>query len=68
MSTLILASSLLAVFLALAWAKEFRLRRSLQNLLARIFPHWRNAHETDSPNPPYDAEPAAVDPNTDNGL
>lgn len=38
-------SSVLAVLLALGWAKEFRLRRALQNLMTRIFTRWRNAHE-----------------------
>ena len=46
----ILASALLAVLLTLAWAKEFRLRRALQALLARIFTHWRPAHESDPTN------------------
>jgi hypothetical protein len=41
--TIVAASSLLAVLLALAWCREFRLRRALQNLLARIFAFWRNA-------------------------
>ena len=41
----VLASSLLAVVLALALAREARLRRALQALLARIFKHWRNADE-----------------------
>ena len=43
---LVAASSVLAVLLALLWAKEFRLRRALQNLLARMFTRWRNAHES----------------------
>jgi hypothetical protein len=46
------ASSLLAVLLAIGWAKEFRLRRALQNLLARFFTHWRKDHETHSVLPP----------------
>ncbi len=45
MYVVVLASSLLAVVLALALAREARLRRALQSLLARIFNHWRNAHE-----------------------
>ena len=34
---LVSASSVLVVLLTLAWAKEFRLRRALQSLLARVF-------------------------------
>ena len=45
---LVAASSVLAVLLALLWAKEFRLRRALQNLLARMFTRWRNAHESNN--------------------
>ena len=37
MFTLVAASSVLVVLLTLAWAKEFRLRRALQSLLARVF-------------------------------
>ena len=52
---LVAASSVLAVLLTLGWAREFRLRRALQSLLARVFDHWRNAHETnpdrDRPHP-----------------
>ena len=43
----VLASGMLATVLALALAREARLRRALQALLARIFNHWRNSHETD---------------------
>ena len=42
----VLASSSLAIILALALSREVRLRRALQALLARIFTHWRNADET----------------------
>ena len=42
---LVATSSVLVVLLTLAWAKEFRLRRALQSLLARVFTQWRNAHE-----------------------
>ena len=42
---LVATSSVLAVLLALGWAKEFRLRRALQNLMTRILTQWRNAHE-----------------------
>ena len=40
-------SSVLTVLLTLCWAKEFRLRRALQSLLARVLTHWRN-NETPS--------------------
>lgn len=42
---LVAASSVLVVLLTFVWAREFRLRRALQSLLARIFTQWRNAHE-----------------------
>ena len=52
---LVAASSVLVVLLTLGWAKEFRLRRALQSLLARVFTQWRNARETkpdrDRPHP-----------------
>ena len=41
---LILASSLLVVVLALALAREVRIRRALQRLLARVLTLWRNQH------------------------
>ena len=56
-----LVTSLLAILLALAWAREFRLRRALQALLARIFTFWRTAHETDSANSPRDDQRDPVD-------
>jgi len=49
MFTLVAASSVLVVLLTLAWAKEFRLRRALQSLLARVFTHWKNVHEANEP-------------------
>lgn len=52
-TALIAASSVLVVLITLAWAKEFRLRRALQSLLARVFNQWRNAddaNDTDSTN------------------
>jgi hypothetical protein len=55
------ASGLLAVLLALAWAREFKLRRALQNLLARLFRHWSNTHETDSTIQPCDDERGPAD-------
>ena len=42
---IVLASSSLAIVLAIALSREVRLRRTLQTLLARIFNHWRNADE-----------------------
>ena len=50
---LVAASSVLIVLLTLCWAKEFRLRRALQSLLARIFTQWRNAHEANEPEPKH---------------
>ncbi len=44
-TALIAASSVLIVLLTLAWAKEIRLRRALQSLLARVFSQWRNPRE-----------------------
>jgi hypothetical protein len=44
---LVATSSVLVVLLSLGWAKELRLRRALQSLLARVFTQWRNAHEAD---------------------
>ena len=48
---LVAASSVLVVLLTLCWAKELRLRRALQSLLARVFTQWRNAHEADETPP-----------------
>ena len=50
---IVAASSMLAVLVAIAWAKEFRLRRALQRLLARLFQAQRNAHETNSAEQPH---------------
>jgi hypothetical protein len=36
---------LLAVVLAIALAREVRLRRALQSLLRRLLVHWRKPHE-----------------------
>ena len=58
----VVASALLAVLLTLAWAKEFRLRRALQTLLARIFTHWRPARETKPTNQPHADQRSHVDP------
>lgn len=44
----VLASALLAVCVTCAWAREFRLRRALQALLARIFTQRRPTHATDA--------------------
>lgn len=43
------ASSVLAVLLVIALAREVRLRRALQKLLSRIFLVWRNRHAHESP-------------------
>jgi hypothetical protein len=57
MSAIVLArSSLLAVVLALALAREVRLRRALQALLRRLLAHWRfhektRSHDADRPAP-----------------
>ena len=48
---LVAASSVLVVLLTLCWAKELRLRRALQSLLARVFNQLRNAHEANDPSP-----------------
>jgi hypothetical protein len=37
MAALLTTCCLVAALLAFAWSREFRLRRALQNLLARIF-------------------------------
>ena len=42
---LVAASSVLIVLLTLCWAKEFRLRRALQSLLARLFSQWKTVDE-----------------------
>ena len=55
------ASSLLAVLLVLAWAREFRLRRALQSLLARIFTFWRNTHGEEPTHQESDTD-SSVDP------
>ncbi|MBL6706201.1 MAG: hypothetical protein ISQ06_08820 [Planctomycetaceae bacterium] len=58
---LVAGSSVLAVLLTLGWAKEFRLRRALQSLLARVFTQWRNAHEADdSPSQRRDVRSSAT--------
>jgi hypothetical protein len=59
---LVSASSVLVVLLTLAWAKEFRLRRALQSLLARVFNQWRNAHETNEPPSTSRDVPGSADP------
>ena len=38
------ASSLATLLVCLALAREVRLRRALQNLLARLLAHWRKPH------------------------
>ena len=66
--TVVLASALLAVLLTLAWAKEFRLRRALQALLARIFSHWRNAHGTNQTNRPHADQRSHADTDDDDRM
>lgn len=58
---LVAAGGLLAVLLTLAWSREFRLRRALQNLLARIFRLWRTARDDDDPTLPPDDRRGAAD-------
>jgi hypothetical protein len=50
------------VLLTLGWAKEFRLRRALQSLLARVFHQWRHANETHEPPAMRRDEPNAANP------
>ncbi len=38
----IASSSVLVLVITVLWVKEFRLRKALQTLLARIFNHYRN--------------------------
>ena len=61
MYAIVAASGLLAALLALAWAREFRLRRALQSLLARIFAFWRNADGNEPTNRPRDDERGTAD-------
>ena len=55
------AGGLLAVLLTLAWAREFRLRRALQALLARIFARKGNANGPNPTNRPRDDERGPAD-------
>jgi hypothetical protein len=49
MTAIVLAgSSLLAVVLAIALAREIRMRRALQSLLRRLLAHWRPYEKTHS--------------------
>ena len=59
---LVSASSVLVVIVTLCWAKEFRLRRALQSLLARVFNQWSKNHETPSMLPPSVDPRGTVDP------
>lgn len=52
-TSIVLASSLLAVILVLILIREHRLRRALESLLRRLINHWRN-HEKNSPREPVD--------------
>lgn len=59
---LIATSSVLAALLALGWAKEFRLRRALQNLMNRLLTRWRHTHdEIHNPSTPSHVPDAARD-------
>ena len=61
---LVAASSVLVVLLTLGWAKEFRLRRALLSLLARVLTHWRSADEAqDTPATRRDAPRSAASGN-----
>lgn len=51
MTTVCLASSLLAVILVLVLIREHRLRRALESLLRRLLTHWRNNEANPARNP-----------------
>lgn len=53
---IVLASSLLAVALVVALAREVRLRRALQRLLSRLLIHWRKHDTEDRPILPVDGD------------
>jgi hypothetical protein len=61
----IAASSVLVVLLTFVWAREFRLRRALQSLLARIFNQRRNTHEATEPAPKHHDAPAHANSGND---
>ena len=58
---IVAAGGLLAVMLSLALAREVRLRRALQNLLARIFRLWRDSHAKAPTNQPPKSNYGPVD-------
>ena len=58
---IVAASGLLVVFLSLALAREVRLRRALQNLLARIFRLWRDTNANDCTSRPANKNHGPVD-------
>jgi hypothetical protein len=58
---LVAASSVLVVLLTLCWAKELRLRRALQSLLARVFTPRENAHEANEPSTKRRDVPGSAD-------
>ncbi|MDA9859191.1 hypothetical protein N9D23_13810 [Rubripirellula sp.] len=63
-TALIAASSVLVVLITFGWAKEFRLRRALQSLLARVFTQRRDAHEADDSLPQrHDTRGSAISGN-----
>ena len=51
MTTVCLASSLLAVVLVLILIREHRLRRALESLLRRLLTHWRHNEANPARNP-----------------
>jgi hypothetical protein len=57
-AAIVLASSLLAVLLAVALLREIRLRRALQKLLAKFLILWRTHanHRNHSSAPPHAAD------------
>jgi hypothetical protein len=57
MNTIVILSSLAAILLAVALAREVRLRRALQRLLTRIFSVWGNTNAKESKRNSDDVEP-----------
>jgi hypothetical protein len=57
-SAVVLASSVLAVVLVIALAREVRLRRALQKLLPRLLDPRRSPHETSTLGRPGSTDPA----------
>jgi hypothetical protein len=61
MTAVLLASSLLAVVLVLALAREVRLRRALQQLLSRFLNYWRRRNDEDKTRAPKRRRPRDAD-------